>query len=147
MSLVAVNTECDNGRDEDKGRLSNVRECAEKCKPISTMFTFESTNQGYCRCQKAATLSGTCPTRNSPGKSLYALKGANQQSPSRPQSTEAQEIDNLKGRHCFFANNFVKHMQCNYRTKTIENVQIFFYIIIIDIIPCCYQTFFSCLFK
>ena len=70
-TLVAENKECDNGRDQDVGRWPDVSKCADRCRSKATMFTYEPNNQGYCRCQMAASTKGTCQMRDAHGKTLY----------------------------------------------------------------------------
>ena len=93
-TLVAENKECDNGRDQDVGRWSDVSKCADRCRSKATMFTYEPNNQGYCRCQMAASAEGTCRTRNAPGKTLYKFNTGVKDMPVRSmkRSLRGEEI-------------------------------------------------------
>merc|ERR1719242_733176 len=80
--LVADKKEC-GGKEDFKGYISTLEQCAKTCKTISTMFAYGTNDFGTtrcnnngckCYCETAAFTDGTCSEVNHNGFRLYRYK-------------------------------------------------------------------------
>ena len=82
--LVDKKKEC-SGLEKQIGMVSEISQCAEKCRAISSMFVFGTNEFGYedvygkrcdeigcdCYCETEATSDGNCTVKDHDGYNLY----------------------------------------------------------------------------
>ena len=77
--LVGKNMECAGGNQESKGVHSNIADCAEECRGLTGMFTFETncipSNECMCYCETGTKVGEPCTTKSVTGYDLYMYKG------------------------------------------------------------------------